>query len=219
MSYAPPQSPYLDILHVEETFIIVNKQAGLLTVPGRGDDKKDCLISRLQSKFEDALVVHRLDMQTSGLVIFPRSKEIQIYFGHLFEEKKVQKTYHAIVDGIPEQSSGIIDYPLAPDWPNRPKQKVDFLNGKKSQTLWTALKSNKTQTLIELCPKTGRTHQLRVHMAEFGHPIIGDMLYAKDKDLKDTARLLLHASKLEFNHPLNKQKIVFNSTPTFTQNI
>lgn len=219
MHYAPPMTPYLEILHTSKAFIIANKQSGLLTVPGRGEEKQDCLFSRVLTTYDDVLVVHRLDMATSGLVIFARSKEVQGYFGRLFQERQISKTYHAIVEGVPSQQNGVIDYPLSPDWPNRPKQKIDLENGKKAETNWFLLKTNNGKSLIKLLPKTGRSHQLRVHMAEFGYPILGDKLYATDSAIKAATRLMLHASKLEFLHPLDGQSVAFTSPPPFCDQV
>lgn len=200
----------LDIIHLDESLIAVNKPAGLLAVPGRGADKQDCLASRVQKEFPDALVVHRLDMATSGLMLFARGAEMQRRLSRLFRERKVQKRYVAMVAGRLEPSSGEIDLPLACDWPNRPKQKVDHESGKRSLTRYRVLEHIGETTRIELEPVTGRTHQLRVHLAAIGHPILGDALYGKEAE-----RLLLHASELSFVHPVSDELLSLKSEPPF----
>jgi len=236
---ASPQTgaPGLDIIHLDESLIAANKPAGLLAVPGRGADKQDCLSARVQKEFPDSLIVHRLDMATSGLMLLARGAEMQRCLSRLFREREVQKRYVAMVAGRLEPSSGEIDLPLACDWPNRPKQKVDHESGKRSLTRYRVLEYKKTvraelveapsafdhspfdklrangpvcTTRIELEPVTGRTHQLRVHLAAIGHPILGDALYGKEAE-----RLLLHASGLSFVHPVSGESLSLKSEPPF----
>ncbi|OGT03566.1 MAG: RNA pseudouridine synthase [Gallionellales bacterium RIFCSPLOWO2_02_58_13] len=204
----------LDLIYRDDTLIVVNKPAGLLAVPGRGADKQDCLASRVQAEFPDALVVHRLDMATSGLLLFARGAEMQRRLSHLFREREVQKRYVAVVSGRLELLSGEIDLPLIRDWPNRPRQKVDFATGKPSLTRYRVLAHDDGTTRVELEPVTGRTHQLRVHMAAIGHPIMGDALYGGEAEGR-AERLLLHASALSFAHPLNAELLSFASDPSF----
>jgi len=206
----PP--PGLDLIYRDESLIVVNKPAGLLAVPGRGADKQDCLASRVQAEFPDALVVHRLDMATSGLLLFARGAEMQRRLSHLFRERLVAKRYVAMVSGRLELLAGEIDLPLMRDWPNRPRQKVDHESGKPSLTRYRVLAHDDGTTRVELEPVTGRTHQLRVHMAASGHPILGDALYGEEGRAE---RLLLHASALSFAHPLNAEPLVFVSEPPF----
>ena len=178
--------------------LVVNKPAGLLTVPGRGEDKADCLITRVQKTYSDALIVHRLDMSTSGLVLLARGVEMQRQLSKMFRERKVQKRYIALVSGRLLNETGEIDLPLMTDWPNRPRQKVDMLDGKPSQTRYRLIGFANDVSRVELEPVTGRSHQLRLHMAAIGHPIMGDELYGGEQ----VERLMLHAQSLSFVHPL-----------------
>lgn len=200
------------VLYQDDALLIANKPAGLLAVPGRGEDKQDCLIARLQYSFPDALVVHRLDMATSGLMVFARGAEMQRKLSVQFQERGVSKRYIAIVSGKLEKDTGEVALPLICDWPNRPKQKVDHTLGKPSLTRYRALGLEGTNTRIELEPVTGRSHQLRVHMAEIGHAILGDALYG---DTASAPRLLLHASALSFPHPQHGQMLNFVAPPPF----
>ncbi|MDO8292562.1 MAG: RluA family pseudouridine synthase [Gallionella sp.] len=211
-SYSNITSPRLDLIYRDDTLIVVNKPAGLLAVPGRGAGKQDCLASRVQAAFPDALVVHRLDMATSGLLLFARGAEMQRHLSHLFRERLVSKCYVAVVSGRLELLAGEIDLPLMRDWPNRPRQKVDFASGKPSLTRYRVLAHDDGTTRVELEPVTGRTHQLRVHMAASGHPILGDALYGEEVGAE---RLLLHASALNFAHPLNTEPLRLASDPPF----
>ena len=204
----------LDLIYRDDALIVANKPAGLLAVPGRGADKQDCLSSRVQAEFPDALVVHRLDMATSGLLLFARGMEMQRRLSHLFRERAIQKRYVAVVAGRLEAPSGEVDLPLICDWPNRPRQKVDHLSGKRSLTRYRLLADNADTSRVELEPVTGRTHQLRVHMAAIGHPILGDMLYG-GKVGGGAERLLLHASALSFAHPLSAEPLNLASEPPF----
>lgn len=200
------------VLYQDDALLIANKPAGLLAVPGRGADKQDCLIARLQSSFPDALVVHRLDMATSGLMVFARGATMQRSLSQLFRERQVAKRYIAIVSGRPESDAGEVALPLICDWPNRPKQKVDHALGKPSLTRYRMLGLEDGNTRVELEPVTGRSHQLRVHMAEIGHPILGDPLYG---DAASAPRLLLHAAMLAFAHPASGAPLNFTSSPPF----
>lgn len=212
LSSTHPLPPHLELIYLDESFIMVNKPAGLLAVPGRGADKQDCLASRVQAEFPDALVVHRLDMATSGLLVFARGREMQRRMSHLFREREVLKRYVAVVSGRMEPSTGEIDLPLGPDWPNRPRQKVDH-TGKRSLTRYRVLAHHSIMdtSRVELEPVTGRTHQLRVHMAAIGHPILGDALYGG----RASTRLLLHACSLSFAHPLNGERLHFECPAPF----
>ena len=170
MQYTPPLHTSLDILFEDEFLLIINKPSGLLSEPGRGEDKQDCFISRIQKKYSDALIVHRLDMSTSGLMVIARGKEMESILSILFQQREINKKYTAIVDGNVSPEAGEIDLPLIADWPNRPKQKVDFISGKPSQTQYNVISYNEINNTsnIELMPITGRTHQLRVHMQSMG---------------------------------------------------
>lgn len=200
------------LLYQDESLLVTSKPAGLLAVPGRGADKQDCLSLHLQLTFPDALVVHRLDMATSGLMVFARGAEIQRKLSQMFRERAVSKRYIAVVSGPLERTEGVIDLPLIGDWPNRPRQMVDHASGKPSLTRYRLLSKEGDTSRVELEPVTGRTHQLRVHLAALGHPILGDALYG---DAASSPRLLLHASSLSFAHPLTGELLNFQDLPPF----
>lgn len=214
--YLPPADTGLTPLFFDDTLLVVDKPAGLLSVPGRGADKADCLVSRIQRDFPDALTVHRLDMSTSGLLLLARGEEMHRQLSRLFRERLVDKRYIAVVDGKLEAEEGEVELPLICDWPNRPRQKVDFEIGKHSLTKFRRLAFDPAMnvTRVELEPITGRSHQLRVHMAELGHPILGDDLYAGAAEGK-ADRLLLHAMDLAFVHPLTGEALSFHCPPPF----
>ncbi|WP_154222497.1 RluA family pseudouridine synthase [Marinicella rhabdoformis] len=212
--YQPP-SAALDIIHADDDVIVLNKPAGLLSVPGRLDEHKDCLQTRVQAQFPTALTVHRLDMETSGIVIMALNKAAQSSLARQFQERLTQKTYIARVYGHVTEVRGTVEAPLICDWPNRPKQMVDFDNGKPSTTHYKVLNQEAETTLIELTPVTGRSHQLRVHMLHIGHVIVGDRLYATRKALAFSDRLQLHSQSLSFKHPSSDQTMSFESKPTF----
>lgn len=199
-SYAPPITP-LNILHIDDHLILVDKPAGLLSVPGRGADLADCLIGRVQSLYPSTLLVHRLDMDTSGVMVFARTRVAQRHLGLQFERRHVKKVYIAWVQGQMQGKSGTVDLPLITDWPNRPMQKVDHINGKPAVTDWSVLSHESNTTCVKLRPKTGRSHQLRVHMQAVGHPILGDPFYTNETVQCVTHRLYLHAYILSFYHP------------------
>ena len=197
--YTPPQDP-LVILHEDAEVLLVDKPAGLLSVPGKGPHLADCLIARVQAVFPDALLVHRLDRDTSGVMIFALTPYAQRHLGLQFEKRMTRKTYVARVWGVPTEQTGTIDLPLIVDWPNRPLQMVCHETGKSAQTDWRLLKDEGTTARVRLFPKTGRSHQLRVHMLSLGHPILGDPFYASGPAL-DFPRMMLHSEELRFNHP------------------
>lgn len=213
-TYAPPLDR-LNIIHADDALVVVDKPAGLLSVPGRGADKADCAVSRAQQDYPDALTVHRLDMATSGLLLLARGKEMQRALSGLFERCEVTKRYIADVWGAPAQSSGEIDLPLITDWPNRPLQKIDHETGKPSRTLYETLSVSGTTARLSLTPLTGRSHQLRVHLAAIGHPILGDEFYANAEALVAAPRLCLHAAALSFLHPLTGETLDLESPCPF----
>jgi len=186
----------LPLLHADARLIVVNKPSGLLSVPGRGPDKQDCASARVQQQFADALIVHRLDQATSGLLLLARGAAAQRELSQAFATRRVGKRYVAVVAGQLAQDELEIDLPLLTDWPNRPRQMVDTQRGKPSQTRLRVLARAADSTRVELVPLTGRTHQLRVHMMAIGHAILGDALYASPADAARATRLLLHASEL-----------------------
>ncbi|HZX30528.1 MAG TPA: RluA family pseudouridine synthase [Rhodocyclaceae bacterium] len=209
-AYSPPPHLGLAIVHQEETFLVLDKPSGLLSVPGRGEDKQDCLASRVQAEFPDALIVHRLDMETSGLLVMARGEEAHRRLSRLFRERQVDKRYIAVVAGRLATMAGEVNLPLITDWPNRPRQKVDFDIGKPSLTRFRVLGYAGDTTRVELEPVTGRSHQLRVHMQSLGHPILGDPLYGEAG-----ARLLLHATRIAFPHPFTGEPMAFDWEPEF----
>lgn len=205
------------ILHHDDWLIVADKPAGLPTVPGRPVELHDCLWHRVRERWPDALVVHRLDMATSGLVLFARGVETQRRLSIAFAQRRVGKTYEAIVAGEPQDEAGEIALPLAADWSNRPRQKVDAAHGKPSLTRWRVLgrgvPSGATRLALE--PLTGRSHQLRVHLAAIGHPLLGDTLYAPTEAAAAAPRLLLHATRLAFAHPADGRAVAFDSAAPF----
>ena len=213
-AYFPPPANGSPVVYVDEWLIVAEKAAGLLSVPGRGDDKADCLVSRVQVEYPEALSVHRLDMGTSGLLILARGESMHKELSRAFRDRLVDKRYIAVVQGIPKNSKGSIELPLICDWPNRPRQKVDFDIGKPSLTHYQVLESapDGAWTRVELEPVTGRSHQLRVHLASLGNPILGDELYG---DPQSADRLLLHASQLAFTHPVTGEALRFDSPAPF----
>jgi len=225
-SYQPPRDCGLDLVYCDESLLVANKPAGLLSVPGRGMDKSDSMATRVQKEFPYALSVHRLDMGTSGLLVFALNADMHQRLSRLFRERAVKKHYQAIVSGRITASAGEIDLPLAADWPNRPRQKVDLPRGKPSLTRYCLLQHisrpvdvtnlhdepDLVASRVELEPVTGRTHQLRVHMAAIGHPVVGDRLYGEKTF---TERLLLHARELHFVHPLNQALLSLTSPVPF----
>lgn len=209
----------IDIIYADEYLLVLNKPSGLLSVPGRGEDKQDCLSARAKLHYPDALIVHRLDMSTSGLMLMARGAAMQTALGKLFEARCVDKRYTAVVDGqLPVSSDWqLIDAPIALDWPNRPLRFIDTHAGKPSQTRWRAVSyaAAANTTRVELQPITGRSHQLRVHLKALGHPILGDALYAPASTQAKSPRLLLHASELCFLHPADASERVFALAPPF----
>jgi len=213
--YAPPMTPYLDILYQDEDLVVLNKGSGLLTVPGRLAEHQDCLQNRVNKVLPSATIVHRLDMATSGILLMALNKSAHVSISRQFELRQTKKTYIARVYGQLEKSEGSVELPLICDWPNRPKQKVDHEKGKKSLTHYRTLHQGDNSTLVELTPITGRSHQLRVHMLAIGHPILGDRLYAHDEALTLSSRLQLHAQMLTINHPVDGQALTFMSKCPF----
>lgn len=211
--YAPPTDP-LEILHEDAEILLVNKPSGLLSVPGKGPHLADCLLSRIQVVFPDALLVHRLDRDTSGVMIFALTAHAQRHLGLQFEKRMTQKTYVARVWGIPSEKTGTIDLPLIVDWPNRPLQKVCHETGKSAKTDWRVVKTDEKTARVRLKPYTGRSHQLRVHMQAIGHPILGDPFYA-DGEALNYPRLMLHSEELRFKHPQGGRSMKIRSKAPF----
>ncbi len=210
--YAPPSDP-LNILHVDEDILIVDKPAGLLSVPGR--ELPDCLQTRLSEPYPDSLLVHRLDMATSGIMVFARNKAAQRHLGLQFERRHTSKIYIARVNGNVAGDTGRINLPLIADWPNRPRQMVSWEHGKPSVTDWEVIARETNTTRLALHPVTGRSHQLRVHCWAMGHPILGDRIYAMDGVFTAAPRLQLHAWKLGLRHPEDGAPMAFESVCPF----
>lgn len=212
-NYDPPEGP-LVILHQDAAVIVVDKPAGLLSVPGKLEGRRDCLETRLRAVFWDSLLVHRLDCDTSGVMIFARTKIAQGFLGQEFEQRRAKKSYVARVWGRIEEDGGRIDLPIGADWPNRPRQMVDFVNGRAAVTDWEVISRSDNETRVRLWPLTGRSHQLRVHMLSLGHPILGDPIYASGEAL-NAPRLMLHAETLSLHHPISKEWVTYTAPCPF----
>ncbi len=211
-AYDPPDVP-LRILFEDAAIIVVDKPAGLLSVPGKLEGRQDCLITRLQAARWNALVVHRLDCDTSGVIIFARTKAAQAFLGQEFEQRRARKTYVARVQGAVADDAGTINLPLASDWAYRPRQKVDAA-GKPALTDWAVIARGAAETRVRLTPHTGRSHQLRVHMLSLGHPILGDQIYAPET-VAAHGRLMLHAETLTIRHPVSTEWQTFAAEVLF----
>jgi tRNA pseudouridine32 synthase/23S rRNA pseudouridine746 synthase len=210
----------LDTVYADAHLLVFNKPSGLLSVPGRGEDKQDCLSARAQLLYPDALIVHRLDMSTSGLLLMARGLDMQRLLNAAFAGRTVDKRYTAVVAGQltpPDNADdwGQIDLPICVDWPNRPLRIVDQVMGKPSCTRWHPLHTTEHSTRLLLEPVTGRSHQLRVHLAAIGHPILGDALYAPPAVQAQAPRLLLHACRLDLLHPATGEALRFESAAPF----
>ncbi len=208
----PPEAP--EVIHADHEILVVSKPAGLLSVPGRGEDKADCAIERLRGAFPNILLVHRLDQDTSGVMIFGLTPHAQRNLSKQFEDRKTKKAYVARVAGRLEPKTGRVDLPLIVDWPNRPRQKVDYAEGKPALTEWRVIRAGDDETRVRLFPLTGRSHQLRVHMAETGHAILGDPLYAAGA-AAEFPRLMLHAESLRIKHPDSGVQMTFTAPVPF----
>lgn len=211
--YDPPDDP-LAVLHHDHELLFVDKPSGLLSVPGRGAHLADCLLARVQAAFAEALLVHRLDRDTSGVIVFALTPHAQRHLGLQFERRQTRKGYLARLHGRLEPRRGTVDLPLAVDWPNRPRQRVDHEAGREAVTDWRVLRATDAETRVRLTPRTGRSHQLRVHMAELGHPILGDPFYAEGP-ARAHPRLMLHAEALRLRHPDGGRGIEVKSRAPF----
>lgn len=217
--YQPPvEMP--ETIYSDDQLVVLSKPSGLLSVPGTRPGRQDSLVSRAQMNFATARIVHRLDMDTSGLIVMALNADAHRNLSMQFEARNIGKLYHALVAGHPIDDSGIIELPLFVDWPNRPKQMVDFERGKPARTEYQVTEKIERDdgfkfARIALHPITGRSHQLRVHMLEIGHPILGDVFYAENEALTASPRLCLHASELSFDHPVTKERMSFTQKPKF----
>lgn len=214
-NYSPPDLAPIELIHQNRRILAVNKPNGLLSVAGKHPTHADCLEARVQSEFPTARTVHRLDRDTSGVMIFALDAASHRHLGQQFERRMVEKIYHAKVHGNPSQDSGTIDLPICTDWPNRPKQMVEKMLGRPAITDWRVIERGENDCLMELAPKTGRSHQLRVHMLELGHPILGDSFYAPAEARRAAPRLMLHALSIRFGHPDDGEWVQFSAACPF----
>ena len=211
--YDPPADAP-KVLYLDDDILVDEKPSGLFTVPGRGEDKADCLIARLRALYPGVLLVHRLDLDTSGVIVFAMTPQAQVHLSRQFEERKTQKRYVALICGHPAETRGRIDLPLTVDWPNRPRQMVCHETGRPAQTDWKLLRHEGDNSRVVLKPLTGRSHQLRVHMLAMGHPILGDPLYATG-EAAAYPRLMLHAEELRLRHPMTGEARSFRAPVPF----
>jgi tRNA pseudouridine32 synthase / 23S rRNA pseudouridine746 synthase len=199
--YRPPTEPWLDVIHADDDLVVLNKPSGLLSVAGKDPALADCLEARVKGRWPTAAMAHRLDKDTSGVLVMCLNKKALGHVGQEFEQRRAKKSYVARVWGDIEADEGRVDLPLATDWENKPRQRVDYERGRPSVTDWKVEAREGGITRVRLYPLTGRTHQLRVHMLELGHPILGDPFYSTGQALAAADRLQLHAEELAFNHP------------------
>lgn len=212
--YKPPTG-LPDVIFQDETILVVNKPSGLLSNPGIAPETKDCLLSRLEAEYGELYLVHRLDCDTSGILVLARNKAAERHLKIQWQNRQVKKRYVARVEGLVTSTSGIIDKPLAPDTDNPPFQKVCYYTGKPAQTEYSVLALEENTSRLALWPLTGRTHQLRVHLLDLGHPILNDPFYGTNKNLPSETRLLLHADQLRFLHPSTQMAVEFNCPAEF----
>lgn len=199
--YLPPTEPWLTVLFADDDIVVLDKPSGLLSVPGKDPALADCLEARVRGRYPTAAMAHRLDKDTSGVIVMCLNKKALGHVGQEFEQRRAKKSYVARVWGEVAGENGLIDLPLATDWENKPRQRVDHERGRMSRTEWVVVGREPGITRMRLVPLTGRTHQLRVHMLELGHPILGDAFYATGAAFAAADRLQLHAEELGFNHP------------------
>ena len=213
--YDPPKEPFLDILFEDEHIIVVNKPSGILSVPGKAVEHFDSIASRVKSRYPQGGAVHRLDMGTSGVLVVAKTAQATSALGRQFQDRKTEKYYYAWVWGQMEKLKGTVDLPLCVDWENRPRQQVNYEHGRRAITHYICQRVEADRSLVKLKPITGRSHQLRVHMMELGHPILGDHLYAPPEAQAAAPHLYLHAAMLSFNHPLSGQRLTFEAPAPF----
>lgn len=213
--YAPPMEPYLSVIHLDEDILVLSKPSGLLSVRGKPAEHADCLESRVRATYAGAMTIHRLDRDTSGVVVMGMNRKAHADISMQFETRKTEKSYVARVWGQVVGDKGRIDLPIACDWPNRPKQMIDHENGRSAQTDWEVMEREATATRLRLYPATGRSHQLRVHLLSLGHPILGDNFYAHPQAFAAASRLQLHAETLSFRHPGTGESCTFTDACPF----
>ncbi len=204
--------PLPKILFIDEQIIVINKPSGLLSVPGLYN--KDCAVSRLEKEYGELFIIHRLDQDTSGIMVYARNKKALTFIQQQFEKQKTRKVYECLVIGKLRGTRGCVNLPICVDWPNRPLQKISHTDGRYALTRWKRLEQTEDQTRVELYPQTGRSHQLRIHMLNLGHAIVGDPFYAPES-AKENDRLMLHARELDFNHPITEERMQFKLAAPF----
>lgn len=204
--------PLPKILFIDEQIIVINKPSGLLSVPGLYN--KDCAVSRLEKEYGELFIIHRLDQDTSGIMVYARNKKALTFIQQQFEKQKTRKVYECLVIGKLRGTRGCVNLPICVDWPNRPLQKISHTDGRYALTRWKRLEQTEDQTRVELYPQTGRSHQLRIHMLNLGHAIVGDPFYAPES-AKENDRLMLHARELDFNHPITAERMQFKLAAPF----
>jgi tRNA pseudouridine32 synthase/23S rRNA pseudouridine746 synthase len=210
---APPGLP--QVLYADDWLVAFNKPVPMLSVPGIGPEKADCLVSRAQEAFPGARIVHRLDRDTSGIIILALNADTHRAMSIQFQDRLIEKHYEAIVMGNPEQDKGLVDAAIRKDLDNRPRQCIDPANGRPSQTAWSVLERLGDRARMKLTPRTGRSHQLRLHLLHIGHPILGDDLYAPPEALAMAPRLCLHATGLAFTHPDTGSRVEIHDPAPF----
>ena len=213
--YKPPGEPFLKVLYCDEDLLIISKPSGLLSVPGKSPELADCVEARAQRDYPGATMVHRLDLDTSGIMIVARNRSAHRHLSWQFERRQVGKVYIARVWGRVDADAGEVDAPLICDWPNRPRQMIDQVRGRTALTAWQVLDRDDDATRVRLLPRTGRSHQLRVHMLSLGHPILGDRFYAHDRARDVVSRLQLHAQSISFRHPTGGREVAFEDPCPF----
>ncbi|HTU25355.1 MAG TPA: RluA family pseudouridine synthase [Pirellulales bacterium] len=203
------------ILYQDHDLLVLDKPSGLLSVPGRGPDLQDCLSSRVQAAHPEALVVHRLDRDTSGLIVMARNPAAQRHLGEQFAHRTVEKHYLALVFGQPAERSGTIDLPMRKDFEHPPRHRIDPAFGRAAETAWRVIELFVDRSRLEIVPRTGRSHQIRLHLATIGHPILGDNLYAHDQARAMSPRLMLHAARLSLSHPATGERLSWSANCPF----
>ena len=203
------------IVYRDDDLLVLDKPSGLLAVPGRGPDLQDCLSARVQARFPAALVVHRIDRNTSGLVVMALSATAQRELSRQFAERTVEKRYVAVVFGCPPASAGTIELPIRKDFDRPPRHMIDRVDGRPAHTAWRLIERSADRSRLEVEPLTGRSHQIRLHLATLGHPILGDNLYAHDEARAMSPRLLLHAAHLSLSHPAGGRRLAWTAACPF----
>ncbi|MEE4145162.1 MAG: pseudouridine synthase [Halieaceae bacterium] len=211
----PHSQEEIRILHEDDDLLLVRKPDLLLSIPGRHPLNKDCLVTRLQRTYPSASIVHRLDLDTSGIMVIPLNKPAHAHISRQFQQRQVEKSYHAVVCGLVREDRGEIDLPIACDWDNRPRQMICHERGRPALTRFEVLARDTDRTRVLLQPVTGRSHQLRIHMRELGHPILGCDMYAHPEALAMAPRLMLHATTLAFEHPRTGEWLIGQCPPDF----